>query len=263
MRLHLVQPDIASMNPEANRARAAELVRGAGVGPGALVALPELFSTGVLPPDFDAAAADGLARADCDFLAGLARELRAHVLAGVLERRGGALGNMCVLLDPDGREVLRYRKIHPFSLGGEDRIFGGGDAVEVAAVEGFSLQPAVCYDLRFPELFRAGARRGANLFVVPANWPRGRREHWDVLLRARAIENQAYVVGVNCTGVQYGTAYAGGSRVVSPKGEVLADAGEGEGVLTADIAPRHVESWRRTFPALRDRKPEEFWGGVG
>src|SRR5690606_11450688 len=116
------------------------------------------------------------------------------------------LYNVGLLVDPSGTEQSAYRKIHPFSLGREDRIFEGGDAVETAAVEGFTLQTTVCYDLRFPELFRAGMRRGADLFAVPANWPRTRREHWDVLLRARAIENQAVVAGVNCTGEQWGTA---------------------------------------------------------
>jgi omega-amidase len=265
MKIHLVQLAIESLRPEANRVRVAELVRAAGVKPGSLIVLPELFSTGTLPPDFDSSGAASLAAVDRAFLASLAREAGAHVLAGILGANQNAevptMHNLAVLFDPEGVEVLNYAKIHPFSLGGEDALFTGGDSVAVASVSGFTLQAAVCYDLRFPELFRAGARHGVDLYAVPANWPKSRQEHWDVLLRARAIENQAFVAGVNCVGTQHGTVYAGGSKVVSPKGEVLADGGAEECVVSAEISADHVRNWRRVFPALRDRRPDGFWTG--
>jgi omega-amidase len=283
MKIHLVQFAIDNLRPETNRARAAELVRASaslGKGREDLIMLPELFSTGTLPPEFDPAGAEAIARADRDFLTALARETGAHVLAGILgtpsggrltEESGKPL-NLAVLFDPDGAEILSYGKIHPFSLGGEDEIFLGGDSIPLASVSGFTVQAAVCYDLRFPELFRAGAAgksgRGLDhpdphpdLYVIPANWPQSRQEHWDVLLRARAIENQAFVAGVNCVGTQRGTVYAGGSKVVSPKGEVLVDAGTQEGVVSAEISADHVRAWRRVFPALRDRRSDGFWSG--
>lgn len=269
MRVVLVQLAIDNHRPEQNRERAAQLVRAAGAPARSLFLLPELFSTGTLPPDFDPASAAAIAEADRALLAGLARETQSHVLAGILGARRAADGkggegaakpfNLAALFNPEGAEVLACEKIHPFSLGGEDKIFAGGDAVRTAAVEGFTLQAAVCYDLRFPELFRAGSRRGADLIAVPANWPESRKEHWEVLLRARAIENQCFVAGVNCVGTQRGTLYAGGSRIVSPKGEVLAAGGEGECVVSAEIGADHVKNWRRVFPALRDRKPDAFW----
>ncbi len=272
MNLHLIQYALESLRPEANRTRVRELVNGAGVTPGSMLVLPELFSTGTLPQDFDRPGAAAIARGDRAFLAALARETASHVVAGVLgeepvRHAADRLRNLCVVIDPEGREVSSYQKIHPFSLGGEDRIFAGGTTVVTTTGGGFMLQTAVCYDLRFPELFRAGLRQGggraADLIVVPANWPASRREHWDVLLRARAIENQCYVAGVNCLGTQHGTSYAGGSALVSPKGDVLAAGGEAEGVFSAAISADHVRAWRRVFPALRDRKDEGFWGEVG
>lgn len=274
MHLHLFQTDIQSLQPAANRARVSALAREAGIVPGSLLVLPELFSTGTLPEDFDRAQATEIAREDREFLAMLARETHSWIVAGILgdtaERDGAgpALRNLGVVIDPHGETTARYQKIHPFSMGGEDRIFAGGDQVVITAVGEFTAHIAVCYDLRFPELFRVGTRGGADplvdLIVVPANWPASRREHWDVLLRARAIENQCYVAGVNCVGAQHGTSYEGGSALVSPKGEVLAAADTngtrgGECVVTAEISAGHVRAWRRVFPALRDRKPDGFW----
>jgi omega-amidase len=276
MRVILVQLAIDNLNPKDNRERAAQLVRDAhALDPiplHSLIVLPELFSTGTLSLDFTSSDAAAIAEVDRAFLSALARERESYVLAGVLgpNMLSGETAkpyNLAVLFDPAGNETLKYGKVHPFSLGGEDKIFTGGDsregsdryAVPTASVEGFTLQAAVCYDLRFPELFRAGAQCGVDLIVLPANWPESRREHWDVLLRARAIENQCFVAGVNCVGVQRGTRYAGGSCIVSPKGEVLAAGGEEEVVVTADISADHVKNWRRVFPALRDRKAEGFW----
>jgi predicted amidohydrolase len=275
MLIHLIQFSIQSLQPAANRARVLELVRGAGVKPGAVLVLPELFSTGTLPQDFDRDTAALIAREDRQFLAGLARETNSHIVAGVLGDHEAddmpdhttSLRNLCIVLNPDGVEISSYQKIHPFSLGGEDKIFAGGVSVVTVPVEGFHVQTAVCYDLRFPELFRAGQREGlghqgdhpVDLIVVPANWPASRREHWDVLLRARAIENQCYVAGVNCLGTQHGTSYAGGTALISPKGEVLAAGFEAEGVVSVEISADHVRAWRRVFPALRDRKPNSFW----
>src|SRR5690606_19017664 len=205
-----------------------------------------------------------VARDDRRILQALSRETGSHVIAGTLgEAVDGAdkLRNICVAYDPQGADVSSDQKIHPFSLGGQHVAFRGGSAVTVSPLEWFTLQTAVCYALRFPELFRAGARQGVDLIVVPANWPAGRREHWDVLLRARAIENQCYVAGVNCIGAQHGTSYAGGSALVSPKGDVLAAGGEAEGLFSGGISADHVRAWRRVFPALRDRKPESFWNG--
>ncbi|HSI35394.1 MAG TPA: nitrilase-related carbon-nitrogen hydrolase, partial [Tepidisphaeraceae bacterium] len=120
---------------------------------------------------------------------------------------------------------------------------------------GLTVCPAVCYDLRFPEQFRAGVEAGAELFLVIANWPIKRENHWLTLLAARAIENQAYVLGVNRAGTDPTFTYGGRSILVDPHGVTRADAGIAESVLTADVDPTLVRQWRTDFPALRDRTP--------
>lgn len=259
MRVFLVQHELENLRPGHNRERIAALLDGEDVPAGSLVVLPEMSSLGSLPRDFDASGIAEVEREDRAFFAALARAARSHVLGATASPFAGKLSNLSLLFDADGRPVAEYRKLHPFSLGGEDAHFAGGDRVVTFPLGGFTVQPTICYDVRFPELYRAGMRVGADLMIVQANWPESRREHWDVLLRARAIENQSFVVGVNCVGVQRGTAYFGGSRIVSPKGEVLVEAGEGEAVISAELSADHVRSWRRAFPALRDRKADGFW----
>jgi omega-amidase len=262
VRVFLVQHALENLAAESNRARVEALLRDEAIPPSSLIVLPELFSLGILPEGLDPGAAAVHQREDRAFLAAWARRAGSWVLGSTVSAEpapSAKLSNLSVLFDPAGSAVLEYAKMHPFSLGGEDRIFGAGDQVRLHSVEDFTLQATVCYDLRFPELYRAGMRRGADLMTVQANWPESRREHWEVLLRARAIENQSFVAGVNCTGTQRGTLFAGGSRLVSPKGELLAQAGAEECVISADLSASHVKSWRRAFPALRDRKADGFW----
>jgi predicted amidohydrolase len=163
---------------------------------------------------------------------------------------------MALLAAPDG-SVLRYAKIHPFTFGGEHRVYTGGDRIVTARVGELSVTPFVCYDLRFPEPFRLAAPE-TDLFAVVANWPDARREAWRTLLRARAIENLCFVAGVNRAGDGGGLRYAGDSALISPWGEVLAEAGPGEAVLVADADPAAVRDARAKFPALADRRPEAY-----
>ena len=123
-------------------------------------------------------------------------------------------------------------------------------------VEGFRVSMFVCYDLRFPEDFRTGVRRGATLFIVVANWPASRERHWRVLLEARAVENQAYVVGVNRCGADPNVAYAGGSVVFDPRGGLVAEAADQACLLTAELDPGLLADYRAGFPALRDMRDD-------
>ncbi|HKG80277.1 MAG TPA: nitrilase-related carbon-nitrogen hydrolase, partial [Pyrinomonadaceae bacterium] len=116
----------------------------------------------------------------------------------------------------------------------------------------FTVSPFICYDLRFPEIFRAAVFQGAQLFVVIANWPASRVRHWITLLKARAIENQAYVMGVNRCGNDPKLSYSGHSMIIDPRGEVLADASEVEGVISAEIDAEALAQYRREFPFLND-----------
>ena len=147
----------------------------------------------------------------------------------------------------------RYRKIHPFSFGGEEKYFRPGTDFVTVDVEGLRVSLFVCYDLRFADEFWQLAH-DTDVFLVPANWPAKRRLAWTTLLQARAIENQAYVVGVNRVGDGNGIAYTGDSRIVDPLGELLATAAHTESILLADVSAATVRSTRDHFPFLQDRR---------
>lgn len=257
MVLHVVacQLDIAWEDKAENCRRASALFEQARPPQGSLVVLPEMFTTG-FSMNVDATA-EGNERVSERFLAESAQRLAGSTLGGVVTREGpGALAlNQAVAFGPDGSELARYGKIHPFSFAGEDRRFARGRDVVTFPWGGFTIAPFVCYDLRFPEVFRVAALRGATVLVVIANWPAPREAHWLALLTARAIENQAYVVGVNRCGRDPHVAYSGRSRIVDPKGRVLAEAGETAGTIAADLDLEAVQAYRREFPVLADVDP--------
>jgi predicted amidohydrolase len=254
MRVALIQMDLVWEDVAENHRRAARLLAKAKEGDAVLAVLPEMFSTGFSMNAARIAQPPG--GPSETFLRGEAGRLGLWILASVPEKGEPSPRNMAMLVAPDGT-VVRYAKIHPFSYAGEHRVYTAGDQVVTAGVEGVRVTPLVCYDLRFPEPFRTAAAE-TDLFVVVANWPDQRREHWRTLLRARAIENQAYVVGVNRAGEGDGLHYAGDSAAIAPLGETLAEADEREQVLFADIDPEVVRKLRARFPALDDRRPSAY-----
>lgn len=249
MNVHLVQFDIVWEAPEANRERIGAILDGVETRAGDLVVFPEMaftgFSLDVDRTAFDAAAGEG-------FLRDLARSRGCTVVGGLVSLVEGRGANQSLAFGPDGTLLARYSKLQPFTLGGEAASHVAGEKTVDFAWGGLRVAPFICYDLRFPEHFRSAAGHGAELFVVIANWPVRRIHHWLTLLQARAIENQAAVVGVNRCGTDPRFSYNGRSVVVSPHGHVIADAGEGERVLTAAIDPEEIRRWRREFPALSD-----------
>lgn len=254
MRVALIQMDIAWEDVAGNHRRAARLLARAKEGGATLAVLPEMFSTGF---SMDARRIAQPAGGESEtFLREEARKLGLWILASVPEQGEPAPRNMAMLVPPEGPTV-KYAKIHPFSYAGEDRVYTAGDRVVTAEVGGVRVTPLVCYDLRFPEPFRAAAE-DTDLFVVVANWPDQRREHWRLLLRARAIENQAYVVGVNRVGEGDRLRYLGDSAAVAPLGETLVEADAGEQVVFADVDPSVVAKLRARFPALKDRRPSAY-----
>jgi predicted amidohydrolase len=143
-----------------------------------------------------------------------------------------------------------------FSPGKEAIHYRGGERLVTFEWGGMKVCPFICYDLRFPEIFRMGMRMGAELFVVIANWPSLREKHWVTLLKARAIENQAYVAAVNRAGSDSWLPYPGRSMIVDPKGNVVVDAGAEERVISAEVDPEAVRAWRKEFAVLSDVRPE-------
>lgn len=260
--MHVIacQLDIAWEDKRENFRRAASLLSAAKIPQNSLIVLPEMFATGFsMNVDATAEALDGPTH---QFLAGLAREHDSCVLGGVVTRAADGRGlNQAVAFDPSGRLLARYSKLHPFSYAGETKYFQAGNALAAFDWQGFRVAPSVCYDLRFPELFRHATRGGANLLINIANWPQPREAHWLALLRARAIENQAYFVGVNRAGTDPHVPYGGHSLVVGPRGETLAEGGSGPQLLTAEIELAPLEEYRRQFPALADMRADLLGAG--
>lgn len=251
MNVHLVQYDIVWEDKAANYHKVAAMLEASPPARDSLIVVPEMFSTGFsMKMDITAQKED---RQDEAFLAGLAKQYESCVMGGVISPvENGKARNESVAFGPGGKLLGRYAKIQPFTLGGEAEGHAAGSSVVTFPWQGFSMAPLVCYDLRFPEHFRSAVKLGANVMVVVASWPVKRYHHWLTLLQARAIENLAYVIGVNRTGSDPHLHYNGRSVVVSPHGHIIADAGEGEGVTTADIRLAEVEGWRAQFPALQD-----------
>ena len=261
MRVAAVQHDVVWEDGPATIARLEPLV-GAAAGAG-LVVLTEMFPTGFsMKPESVAEPEDGPSTAWLrDQAAALGVWLAGSVpIRPVANEPGdaqhvGGRGrpvNRFLLAGPNG-ELEHYDKIHPFSYSGEQEHYAAGSRRVTFTVEGVRVTPFVCYDLRFADEFWAEAP-GTDCYVVVANWPAARRAHWQALLVARAIENQAYVVGVNRVGEGGGLPYAGDSRIVDPLGEVLAAAAVGETILLAEVDPAVVAETRKRYPFLRDRR---------
>lgn len=253
MQIFALQTATVWHDPAANRAAVRELLDQAQPEPGALVVLPETFAAG-FSADI-ARATDGVAETE-GFLAAQAKAHGIAIMAGLAVKAGDCGANESVTWGPDGSELARYRKLQPFTPAGEHVNYPAGNEVVVFEFGGFKIAPFICYDLRFPEIFRAAVDKGADLLTVIGNWPNRRHQHWTTLLKARAIENQVAVIGVNRAGADPEFTYAGGSLILGPQAEVLAEAGDAPGLIRAEISPELVRDWRAQFPALRDRRPD-------
>ncbi|MEP6994908.1 MAG: carbon-nitrogen family hydrolase [Acidobacteriota bacterium] len=254
MKAALVQLDIAWEDVAENHRRSAALLERAAREGAKLAVLPEMFSTGFsMSPDRVAQPVGGASER---FLTERARALHLWLIASIPERGEGRPRNVALVVSPRG-EVTRYAKIHPFSFAGEDREYSGGDRIVTVEIEGLRVTPFICYDLRFPEPFRLAAEV-TDVFAVVANWPERRESHRRVLLQARAIENLAFVLGVNRAGEGDGVRYAGRSVAFSPWGEVLAEAADGEDVVFCELDATEVREARERFPVLKDRRPESY-----
>lgn len=244
-------------NKSANFARAEELTAAAAPAPGSLVVLPEMFATGFsmnVPTIGEEVEGESFS-----FLSSLARKHSIYVLGGVAVRDPSGRGlNQAVVAGPDGKEAARYQKMHPFRYGGEGDFYDAGSAPVLWHWGGMTVASFICYDLRFPEIYRLAARAGADLLVTIANWPAARIEHWRLLMRARAIENQAYAIGVNRCGSDPKIQYTGASMAVDPRGNVIAEIDEQEGCLKAEVDPDAVRTYRREFPFLSDLRTDVF-----
>ena len=252
MKVAGLQHDIVWENPDANFVHLAPMIAAAVSDGARLVVMTEMFATGFsMNAEKIGEPPDGPAN---QFLVDQARERGVWMCGSIAVCRAGELRpyNELVLVAPDGTRA-HYDKIHPFSYSGEDEHYAAGSSFLTVDIEGVRCTFFVCYDLRFADEFWALAAE-TDCYVLPANWPASRREHWRVLLAARAIENQAYVVGINRVGDGNGTPYVGDSMIVDPFGKVLAEGDTRESVLLAEVDPERVQQVRAKYPFLQDRR---------
>jgi len=250
MHVAAVQFDIIWEDKPANHRIMDTMLADAALPAGSFVLLPELGDTG-----FSFNLNKIVDDATLPWAKSLAVKHGIFVQAGYATLGPDGRGRNCAaIIAPTGEVLGTYEKIHPFSFGKEIEHFSGGNSLLVATCHDINVCPVICYDLRFPELFRLGAMNGAMLFTIGANWPDARQHHWRTLNIARAIENQAFIVACNRVGSDPHLSYAGGSMILSPKGEVLAEADDQPQVIRAEIDAVMLTNWRREFPALKDMR---------
>lgn len=263
MRIALIQLAYDDSESLAERtSRVCELVRAEGGAD--LVVLPELWSAGGFSyrewpersQDVSGSVVQALGAAARDAGVWLhGGSIAEHPSSGETGPEGKSLWNTSVVMSPDGTVVASYRKIHRFGFaGGEPKLMEAGADLVVTELAGLRAGLSTCYDLRFPEMYRALVDRGAEAFVIPAAWPAARVDAWRLLLRARAIEDQCLVLACNTAGTHAHTEMGGRSAVIAPTGEVLAEAGTDEEVLRVDVDPASVAAAREAFPVLADRR---------
>ncbi len=251
MQVVAVQLNMVWQDKSANHRRVLRLLDAADFDRGALIVLPEMFETG-FSMDVQATAQTE-ARQGETFLRELAAKYDAAVMGGVAgEIVNQMSSNQAVAFAPDGTELVRYQKMKPFSLTGEEKHYAAGAESKVFSWQDVQIAPFICYDLRFPEIFRDAVRKGAELITLIACWPAVRSEHWVRLLQARAIENLAAVVGVNRCGAEPGLTFDGRSAAFDHMGKPLFEASDEEQVIVQDIDIESARRWRDKFPALRD-----------
>lgn len=248
-----IQFNVKQGDVDANLAYIREEVQRVAAKGATLVVLPEMWSSG-----FDYKNLNELAQRTAGIryeLLEMSRKLNLVIVGSMPEPNGDKVFNTVFVVD-NGELAGVYRKIHLFSLLGEDRAFSGGNSWLLAETSIGRIGVIICYDLRFPELSRRLAVEGAQIICVSAQWPKPRQEHWRTLLRARAIENQLFVVACNACGIVGKLDIFGMSMIIDPKGEVLAESGDNEENIIAELDMQAMIDWRKQVPCFNDRKPE-------
>jgi omega-amidase len=255
--ISLAQMDIALGNPEANLEKAAALTAESARRGSNLVVFPEMWTTGMDWPNLDRLAAkqeDIVKR-----VAALARQHKIWINGSMLTRdEQRQPTNTSILFDPQGEQAGVYRKIHLFGVMDEDKYLAAGQQLTTVETSWGQSGLAICYDLRFAEMFRTYALQGVNMVYIPAEWPHPRLAHWQILLRARAIENQMYMVAVNRVGSDGTYQFFGHSAIIDPWGNTIIEGGETEVLLTATIDTDEVTTVRQKIPVFQDRRPELY-----
>jgi predicted amidohydrolase len=251
MNIGLFQYSPVWEDKEANKKRILELLADQKNNANLLI-FPEMTLTGFsMQPD---KLAEDLQGESVNFFSELAQKYKCDICAGIIENESGKFYNSLIHITSGGSLKNCYHKIHPFSYSDEDKYYSAGNNIVITEINGWKTGLTICYDLRFPEIYRLYAKEKVSLLIDIANWPDTRIEHWRILLKARAIENQCYVVGVNRVGKDTKLNYNGCSGVYDPMGCELIAVKDKEGVIRTEIDNFKVENTRSTLPFLEDIK---------
>ena len=256
LRIALYQMNIGFEDKEGNFAKVREAAEKAAYERADVLFLPEMSFTGFSMNTELTAESDN---SSMSFVRNLCLSFGLAIGFGWVRKLKDKAENCYSVIDRNGDELSTYVKTHPFSYSGEDRYFSGGSSIAFYAVENEGFSTAVCYDMRFPELFSCICKdERVKAVVIPANWPAGRSEHWKILTRARAIENQVYIIAVNCVGEINGLYYSGDSCVIAPDGEILVCSGNREELTFAEIDGSIADKLRKSFPVKNDRRTDLY-----
>jgi len=257
IQIAVIQMDIDAGNVKANFSKAVSMLEqsvNSDIKPDVIV-LPEMWNTGYALDQIESIA-DEEGNETKALLSNFAKKHGVNIIGGsVAERKGDKVYNTTYTFDREGKCIGQYSKIHLFRLMEEEKYLTAGDTPGTLEIDGEPAASLICYDIRFPELTRLLALGGAKLLFVPAEWPHPRLHHWKTLLTARAIENQMFVIACNRMGTSGTSEFFGHSMVLNPWGETVAEAGEEETVLRAEIDLSLVDSVRATIPVFEDRRP--------
>lgn len=254
MRIALGQIDIYWEDKERNREKCEKFICNAKKENADIVVFPEMTLTGV-SQNVEKIGERNLETVE--WFKEQSIKYNIYTCFGYVEKDTLKGKNNLSVISPEGKKICNYTKIHPFSYGREDKFYDAGEDISLFNIGEDCVSAFICYDLRFPEIFQVVSKK-AKLIIVIANWPQKRREAWITLLKARAIENQCYIVGVNRVGTVKGLHYSGDSMVVDPEGEILASSCEKEELIICDIDTSEVENVRFRFPCKEDRKEELY-----
>lgn len=253
-----LQMDIAFGNPNKNYQNAEKLIEEAMMEKPDIIVLPELWTTG-----YDLTRLEQIADKDAvttiRFLKNTTLKHQVHIVGGSVASQGETgVKNTLLIINKMGELVHSYSKLHLFKLMDEHLYLEAGDQEGLFELEGLTFSGVICYDIRFPEWIRTHTAKGAEALFVVAEWPAARLTHWRGLLIARAIENQCFVIACNRSGSDPNNEFAGHSMIIDPWGEVIAEAGENEEILSAEIELDLVKDIRKQIPIFKDRRPDLY-----
>ncbi len=250
MKIGLVQYNPVWENKEANKKKITELI--SDLKDINLFVFPEMSLTGFTMNSEKFA--EGIQGDSYRFFAEIANTRNTNIIAGVIERKKNRIYNTAIHINTNGRLEKLYRKIHPFSYSTEDENYDAGSRPAIGKIKNWKFGFTICYDLRFPELYRKYGKKRVHFIINIANWPDTRIEHWRTLLKARAIENQCYILGVNRVGDDPKLHYSGFSGVFDPMGKEIITSENEEKIIVTELDKDYVRQVREKFPFLDDMK---------